>query len=55
MLFGVNIHTPNLSSSINLIIAKNEFNWQPCQTHLVLTLNCVIIKVGSQSRLTSLL
>ena len=28
MLFDVNIHTPNLSSSINLIIAKNEFKWQ---------------------------
>ena len=28
MLFDVNIHTPNLFSSINLIIAKNEFKWQ---------------------------
>ena len=28
MLFDVNIHTPNLSSSINLIIAKNEIKWQ---------------------------
>ena len=28
MFFDVNIHTPNLSSSINLIIAKNEFKWQ---------------------------
>ena len=28
MLFDANIHTPNLSSSINLIIAKNEFKWQ---------------------------
>ena len=28
MLFGANINTPNLSSSINLIIAKNEFKWQ---------------------------
>ena len=28
MLFDVNIQTPLLSSSINLIIAKNEFKWQ---------------------------
>ena len=28
MLFDANINTPNLSSSINLIIAKNEFKWQ---------------------------
>ena len=35
MLFDVIIHTPNLSSSINLVIAKNEFNWQPCQSDLV--------------------
>ena len=28
MLFDVNIHTPNLSSSINLIIAKNKIKWQ---------------------------
>ena len=28
MLFDVNIHTPNLSSSINLIIAKNEIKLQ---------------------------
>ena len=28
MLFDVNIHTPNLSSSINLIISKNEIKWQ---------------------------
>ena len=27
MLFDANIHTPNLSSSINLIITKNEFKW----------------------------
>ena len=28
MLFDVNIHSPNLSSSINPIIAKNDFKWQ---------------------------
>ena len=28
MLLDANIHTPHLSSSINLIIAKNEFKWQ---------------------------
>ena len=28
MLSDANIHTPNLSSPINLIIAKNEFKWQ---------------------------
>ena len=28
MLFNVNVHTSNLSSSINLIIAKNEFKKQ---------------------------
>ena len=43
MSFDVIIHTPNLSSSINLVTAKNEFNWQPCQSDLVLILKCVII------------
>ena len=28
MLFDVNIHTPNLSSSISLIIAKNAIKLQ---------------------------
>ena len=28
MLLDVNIHTPRLSSYINLIIDKNEFKWQ---------------------------
>ena len=28
MLFDVNIGTPNLSSSSDLITAKNEFKWQ---------------------------
>ena len=28
MLFDVNNHTPNVSSSFNLIIAKNEFKGQ---------------------------
>ena len=28
MLFDANIHTLNLSSSINIIIAKNELKWQ---------------------------
>ena len=28
MLFEVNIYTPNLSSSINLIIVKTGFKWQ---------------------------
>ena len=33
MLFDVNINTPNLPSSINLIIAKNEFKWQRAKLH----------------------
>ena len=28
MLFDVNIHTPHLSSSMYLIIARDEFKWQ---------------------------
>ena len=28
ILFDVNIHTPNLFLSINVIIVKNEFKWQ---------------------------
>ena len=28
MLFDDNIHTRNLTSSINLIITKTEFKWQ---------------------------
>ena len=36
MLFDANIHTPNLSSSINLIITKMNLS------DFILTLNCVI-------------
>ena len=28
LCYLINIHTPNLSSSINLIFAKDEFKWQ---------------------------